>query len=50
MIISRNGVYYRKSDKSYLIKLNQTEGLPGTLISIRAPLRSPKIEIYKFLD
>ncbi len=49
MIVSRNGIYYRKSDKSYLANLDQDEGLIGTLISMRAPLRNYNIDIYKFL-
>jgi hypothetical protein len=49
MIVSRNGIYYRKSNKPYLAQLDQDEGLLGTLISIRVPLRSSDIEIYKFL-
>ncbi len=49
MIVSRNGLYYKKSQEAELYCLDDQEKFPGTLISIRIPVKIGNIEIYEFL-
>ncbi|MHB8360539.1 MAG: ATP-binding protein [Thermoplasmataceae archaeon] len=49
MIVSRNGVYYKKPEKTQLYSLKNQQGFQGTLISIRIPMKTDNIEIYKYL-
>ncbi len=49
MIVSRNGIYYKKSQETQLYRLDDQQTFPGTLISIRIPMKIENIEIYKFL-
>ena len=48
MIVSRNGIYYKKSQKTQLYRLDDQQKFPGTLISIRIPMRVDNIEIYQY--
>lgn len=49
MIVSRKGLYYKKNDETKLYQLNEQQKFPGTLISIRIPMKLNNIEIYKYL-
>lgn len=49
MIVSRNGAYYRKLNKSILYQLKDHQKFQGTLISIRIPMLQTDIEYTKFI-
>ncbi len=49
MIVSRNGLYYKKSQETQLYRLEDQQKFPGTLISIRIPMKVDNIEIYQYL-
>ncbi len=49
MIVSRKGLYYKKSQETQLYRLEEQQKFPGTLISIRIPLKKNNIEIYQYL-
>ncbi|MEM0136487.1 MAG: hypothetical protein QXU18_14875 [Thermoplasmatales archaeon] len=50
MIVSRNGVFYEKSEETLLYQLDDKQQFQGTLISIRIPMKTSNIDIYKYLD
>lgn len=50
MIVSRKGLYYKKSQETQLYRLNDQQKFPGTFISIRIPAKIHNIEIYQYIE
>ncbi len=48
MIVSRSGLYYKRAEETKLFRLNEQQTFPGTLISIRIPMKIENIDIYKY--
>lgn len=50
LIVSRNGLYYQKSDKVTLYSLNSSQSFSGTMVSIRVPMLKNEINISQYLE
>lgn len=50
LIVSRNGAIYIRPKEQKLFKLEDIHKLSGTLISVRIPYPSPKVDIYDYIQ